>query len=237
MHSFSDLDLSSLPFDLAMILATIMTYWLVRRLYVKSGLHPLLQPVLMGSGLMILLLVFFNISYQDYFESVQLIHWFLAPSIVALAVPLFYEAKHMQHTILRLCLIICMGGILTVAIALAVLAIFGGTQASILAMLTKSVTTAVAVLVSEETGAFASLAAGFVMITGVFGAVVAPAVFNRLSIENDEEKGLALGLSAHAIGTVKAFEISSKCGAYSILAMIVNGIFTAILLPICFWLF
>ena len=57
------------------------------------------------------------------------------------------------------------------------------------------------------------------------------------AIQKDEEKGLALGLSAHAIGTVKAFEISSKCGAYSVLAMIINGIFTAILLPICFWLF
>ncbi|WP_197479683.1 LrgB family protein, partial [Oleiphilus sp. HI0132] len=90
---------------------------------------------------------------------------------------------------------------------------------------------------SEETGAVASLAAGFVMITGVFGAVIAPLVFKRFNITNDEEKGLALGLSAHAIGTVKAFEISSKCGAYSILAMIVNGIFTAILLPLCFWLF
>ncbi|KZZ74259.1 hypothetical protein A3766_04700 [Oleiphilus sp. HI0132] len=92
-------------------------------------------------------------------------------------------------------------------------------------------------LVSEETGAVASLAAGFVMITGVFGAVIAPLVFKRFNITNDEEKGLALGLSAHAIGTVKAFEISSKCGAYSILAMIVNGIFTAFLLPLCFWLF
>lgn len=232
-----ELSSSSFLFASTMVFVTVVVYWIVRQLYIKSGLHPLLQPVLIGSAIMIALLLCFDIAYDDYFQSVQLIHWFLAPSIVALAVPLFYEAKHMRNTILKLCCIICLGGLITVLLALAVLAAFSSSEASLLAMLTKSVTTAVAVLVSEETGAIASLAAGFVMITGVFGAIVAPTVFKRFSIENDEEKGLALGLSAHAIGTVKAFEISSKCGAYSILAMIVNGIFTAILLPLCFWLF
>lgn len=224
-------------FDLSMILTTAAVYWAVRRIYLKSGLHPLLQPVLLGSGTMIALLLTLNISYQDYFESVQIIHWFLAPSIVALAIPLFYEGRHMRSKIKTLSALICLGGFLTVLLAVGVLLLFKASDESILAMLTKSVTTAVAVLVSAETGAVASLAAGFVMITGVFGAVIAPLVFKRFNITNDEEKGLALGLSAHAIGTVKAFEISSKCGAYSILAMIVNGIFTAILLPLCFWLF
>lgn len=237
MAWLSELNWSALSFDLAMILMTVAAYWIVRQIYLKSGLHPLLQPVLLGSGLMIALLLALNISYEAYFDSVQLIHWFLTPSIVALAVPLFYEARHMHKNIARLCVVVCLGGLLTVLLALAVLAFFASSEDSVLAMLTKSVTTAVAVLVAEETGAIASLAAGFVMITGVFGAVVAPLVFKRFAIQKDEEKGLALGLSAHAIGTVKAFEISPKCGAYSILAMIVNGIFTAILLPICFWLF
>lgn len=237
MDALSQFDLPLSFFEFVMMLVTIGSYWFVRQLYLKSGLHPLLQPVLIGSALMIVILIVFDISYQEYFESVQLIHWFLAPSIVALAIPLFYEMRHMKGKILRLSAMICLGGLLTVLLAIAILGIFSTSEASILAMLTKSVTTAVAVLVSEETGAIASLAAGFVMITGVFGAVVAPIVFKRFSINNDEEKGLALGLSAHAIGTVKAFEISSKCGAYSILAMIVNGIFTAILLPLCFWLF
>ena len=237
MEWFFGLGSSRLSFDLFMILITILSYWGARQLYLKSNLHPLFQPVLVGSGLMIVLLLACNISYRDYFESVQLIHWFLAPSIVALAIPLFYEVRHMRRAIAKLLLLVCLGGTATVLLAIAILAIFSASEESILAMLTKSVTTAVAVLVAEETGAIASLAAGFVMITGVFGAVVAPYIFKRFDIKRDEEKGLALGLSAHAIGTVKAFEISPKCGAYSILAMIVNGIFTAILLPICFWLF
>ncbi|KZZ62861.1 hypothetical protein A3762_01930 [Oleiphilus sp. HI0125] len=237
MDFLSNLDATSLLTDLGLILATLATYWLVRKAYVKSGLHPLLQPVLAGSAVMILLLVVLQISYKDYFASVQIIHWFLAPSIVALAVPLFYEAKHMRKILAKISLLVFVGGVATVALAVAILLLFSASDESVLAMLTKSVTTAVAVLVSEETGAIASLAAGFVMITGVFGAVVAPYIFQKFSIKRDEEKGLALGLSAHAIGTVKAFEISPKCGAYSILAMIVNAIFTAILLPICFWLF
>ncbi len=233
----SSFGLSSYAFELSMILMTLIVYWAVRQIYLRSGLHPLLQPVFLGSGIMIVLLMNLNISYQEYFASVQVIHCFLAPSIVALAIPLFYEARHMRSTLKTLSLVICLGGLLTVLLAVVVLFAFNASDTSILAMLTKSVTTAVAVLVSEETGALASLAAGFVMITGVFGAVVAPMIFKAFKIVKVEEKGLALGLSAHAIGTVKAFEISSKCGAYSILAMIVNGIFTAILLPLCFWIF
>lgn len=237
MDALSQLNLSDLLFDLEMIVLTVAIYWSVRKVYLKSELHPLLQPVLVGSGLIIVLLLVLDISYQTYFESVQIIHWFLAPSIVAFAVPLFYEARHMRRNMAKLCTLVCIDGVLTVALALMILALFSASQESVLAMLTKSVTTAVAVLISEETGAIASLAAGFVMITGVFGAVVANYVFNVFNVHEDEKKGLALGLSAHAIGTVKAFEISSKCGAYSILAMIVNGIFTAILIPLCFWLF
>lgn len=237
MDSLLTLDTATLFFSLTMILATIAVYGLVRLIYLKSGLNPLLQPVLLGTGIMIGFLHVFDIPYTEYFDSVQIIHWLLMPAIVALAVPLFYEARHIRKQIFQLCLVVCLGGVLTVALAAVILAVFASSEASILAMLTKSVTTAVAVLVAEETGAIASLAAGFVMITGVVGAVLAPFVFQRFAITKDEEKGLALGLAAHAIGTVKAFEMSAKCGAYSILAMIVNGIFTAILLPLCFWLF
>lgn len=224
-------------FELSMIVATLISFWGARKLYLHAGMSPLLQPILVGSALMISLLIVMDISYQSYFESVQLIHWFLAPSIVGLAIPLFYESRAMRDKLKAIITLVCLGGVLTVAFAVAILWIFGASASSMLAMLTKSVTTAVAVLVSEETGAIASLAAGFVMITGVVGAVIGPYVFRQMKVEDDEQKGLALGLSAHAIGTVKAFEISPKCGAYSILAMIINGIFTAILLPLCFWLF
>ena len=224
-------------FELSMIVATLISFWGARKLYLRAGMSPLLQPILVGSALMISLLIVMDISYQSYFESVQLIHWFLAPSIVGLAIPLFYESRAMRDKLKAIITLVCLGGVLTVAFAVAILWIFGASASSMLAMLTKSVTTAVAVLVSEETGAIASLAAGFVMITGVVGAVIGPYVFRQMKVEDDEQKGLALGLSAHAIGTVKAFEISPKCGAYSILAMIINGIFTAILLPLCFWLF
>lgn len=224
-------------FELSMIVATLISFWGARKLYLRAGMSPLLQPILVGSALMISLLIVMDISYQSYFESVQLIHWFLAPSIVGLAIPLFYESRAMHDKLKAIITLVCLGGVLTVGFAVAILWIFGASASSMLAMLTKSVTTAVAVLVSEETGAIASLAAGFVMITGVVGAVIGPYVFRQMKVEDDEQKGLALGLSAHAIGTVKAFEISPKCGAYSILAMIINGIFTAILLPLCFWLF
>lgn len=230
-------DFDSYGFSALMLALTVLAFYLARKLYIYSGMQPVLQPVLLGSAAMICLLIGFDIDYSRYFDSVQLIHYLLAPSIVGLAIPLFYEARAMRAKLKAIVTIVCLGGVATVLLALAILWCFGASEATLLSMLTKSVTTAVAVLVADDTGAIASLAAGFVMITGVLGAVIGPYVFARLKLESDEQKGLAMGLAAHAIGTVKAFEISPKCGAYSILAMIINGIFTAILLPVCFWLF
>lgn len=229
--------LGSHSFSALMLLLTVTVFFAARRLYLRLGMQPLFQPILVGSAIMIAVLLAFDVDYSRYFDSVQLIHYLLAPSIVGLAIPLFYEARAMRAKLKAIVTIVCLGGLATVLLALILLWCFGASEASMRSMLTKSVTTAVAVLVADETGAIASLAAGFVMITGVVGAIVGPYIFARINIKSDEQKGLALGLAAHAIGTVKAFEISQKCGAYSILAMIINGIFTAILLPVCFWLF
>ena len=101
-------------------------------------------------------------------------------------------------------------------------------------MLVKSITTPLAVDVSEITQGIPALAAGIVITTGIVGAIVSSVVFKWLNIHSEVAQGVALGTVAHAIGTVKALQISDKTAALATLSLCVNGITTALIVPILF---
>ena len=91
--------------------------------------------------------------------------------------------------------------------------------------------------IAESLGGSPSLTMAVVLLTGIFGAIVAPAVFKLLRIEDDAVRGFALGLAAHGIGTARAFQLSEVGGAFGALAMGLNGLITAIIAPmIVHWL-
>ena len=89
-----------------------------------------------------------------------------------------------------------------------------------------------AALVASQIGGIAALAAVFVMITGVVGAIVGPALLNRLGVHSPEARGMALGMTAHAVGTSVALQESEECGAFAALAMSLMGVATAVFLPL-----
>lgn len=99
-------------------------------------------------------------------------------------------------------------------------------------MTTKSITAPIAIITSEQIGAIPSLAVGFVIITGIIGALLGTLIFKIAKIKHETSKGFALGLISHGIGTARAIEIGEKAAAFSALAMGLCGIFTAIFLPI-----
>jgi len=100
------------------------------------------------------------------------------------------------------------------------------------AMSTKSVTTALAMVLAQEIGASAAIASTIVLVTGLLGAMIGPWLLPRLAPGDDAAHGMAYGTCAHAIGTSKALQISETCGAFSALAMGMNGLLTALLLPL-----
>ena len=99
-------------------------------------------------------------------------------------------------------------------------------------MTTKSITAPIAIITSEQIGAIPSLAVGFVIITGIIGALLGTFIFKVIKIKHDTSKGFALGVVSHGIGTARAVEISQKAAAFSALAMGLSGIFTAVFLPL-----
>jgi putative effector of murein hydrolase len=107
----------------------------------------------------------------------------------------------------------------------------GGSHSLLLALSTKSVTTALATVLAQEIGSNPAIAATIVLVTGLLGAVVGPWLFVRLRPGDDAALGTALGTCAHAIGTSRAIQLSEACGAFAALSMGLNGLLTALVLP------
>jgi len=100
-----------------------------------------------------------------------------------------------------------------------------------LSLAPESVTTPVAMGISETIGGLPSLTAVMVVVTGIIGAVFGTRIFDAMGIEQDDVRGIAMGVAAHGIGTARAFQVSHQMGAFSGLAMALSAMATALLLP------
>jgi putative effector of murein hydrolase len=201
-------------------------------IYEKSGKHTLLQPIIIAYSIIMAVLLISNTSYEEYFKGVQIIHFFLGPATVALALPLYKNLKYIKALFIPIVLTLFIAGTFSIVIALALLWALDAQLTTILSMATKSITAPIAIITSEQIGAIPSLAVGFVIITGIIGALFGSMIFKFMKIKHDTSKGFALGLISHGIGTARAVELGEKAAAFAALAMGLSGIFTAILLPL-----
>lgn len=216
---------------LTWLLLTLISYKIGIIIYTKFNKHTLLQPIIISYIIILSTILITNTSYSEYFKSVEIINLFLGPATVSLALPLYNNLKHMKTLFIPIILILVTTVIFSITISVGLLWILGAKLPTILAMTTKSVTAPIAINTSEQIGAIPSLAIGFVIMTGIFGAIVGTPIFKFMRIKHDTSKGFALGMVSHAIGTARAVEISEKAAAFSALAMGASGIFTAIILP------
>jgi len=217
---------------LSWIIITMSAYKIGIIIYEKTGKHALLQPIVIAYVIMLPILIVAQIPYKQYFDSVFILHFFLGPATVALALPLYKNLKLIQSYFLPILITLILGGIFTILSALGILWLFGASKITMLSMTTKSVTAPITLITVQDIGAIPSLAMGFVVITGLLGALFGTFIFKLLKIKHDAAKGFALGLISHAVGTARAFEISENAAAFSALAMGLIGVFIAVLLPI-----
>ncbi|HNL23011.1 MAG TPA: LrgB family protein [Rhodocyclaceae bacterium] len=120
------------------------------------------------------------------------------------------------------------------ALALSAVAVgrwLGASGPTVLSLAPKSATTPIAMGVAEQIGGIPSLTAVLVIATGIFGAVLAIPLFDRLRVRDPAVRGFALGVASHGIGTARAFQIDEETGAFAALAMGLNGVFTALAVP------
>lgn len=210
------------------MLAYLAGVWLFKR----SGQKPLCNPVLIAIVLISLLLWATATPYQRYFDGAQFIHFLLGPATVALAVPLHAYWRRLRQMALPLVVALFAGSATAAFSAMGLAWLFGASPETIFSLGPKSVTTPIAMGVAEQIGGIPSLTAVLVILTGILGAMGFPAFFRLLRIRNHAMQGFAVGLTAHGLGTARAFLVSEEMGAFSALGMGLNGVLTAVLLPL-----
>ena len=175
----------------------------------KTG-SPLCNPLLIASVLVGVLLIVSGTTYQTYEESGQLISFFLTPATVALAVPLFEQRRKLATLWLPLAVGLTAGCAAAVTSVVLVGGALGLSHETLMSMVPKSVTTPIAMGISEAIGGMPDLTACLVVVTGIFGSIVGRPLFTRLRITDEPVRGAALGLAAHGMGTSTAFMIGNR---------------------------
>ncbi|MBB1518025.1 LrgB family protein [Pseudomonas sp. SR9] len=210
---------------------TLAVYQLSLAVYEKTR-WVFLQPVLVSMTVLIGVLLFCGLSYAEYRDSTFLLSVLLGPTTVALAVPLFLNLRRIRQLFWPVLITLLVAGVLATALGVLLAWLFGAERMMLMTLAPKSVTSPIAMLVAEQIGGVAALAAVFVLITGVLGAICGPELLRRIGVHHPAAQGMALGLTAHAVGTARALQESEESGAFAALAMSLMGVVTAIALPL-----
>ena len=209
---------------------TFGVFALFRGLQRKTG-WVLLNPILLTMIVLIVFLKVTGISYETYQEGGHLIEFWLKPAIVALGVPLYLQLEMIKKQWLPILLSQLVGCLVGLVSVILIAKGLGATPEVICSLAPKSVTTPIAMEVSEATGGIPSLSAAVVILVGLFGAVLGFKVMDFGHIKSPIAQGLSMGTASHAIGTSAAMDVSKKYGAYASLGLTLNGILTALLAP------
>ncbi len=228
---FSDIWVYLRTGPLLWLTVTLAAYVLAQWIYERAGLNPLLNPVAIAVVLLAALLTFTGTEYQTYFEGAQFVHFLLGPATIALAVPLYSHFGKVRAVILPMLVALLCGAATAVITAVGVAALLGASFETLASLAPKSVTTPIAMGISEQIGGLPSLTAVLVILTGILGAMLATPILNLLGIHDWKARGFAVGVAAHGIGTARAFHVSEVAGTFAGIAMGLNGLVTAFLVP------
>lgn len=216
---------------------TILVYLLAQKLFLKSGGLALLNPVAVSVIALIALLLLSGTPYERYFAGAQFLHFLLGPATVALAVPLYRQLPRLRAVWFPVAVSLSVGVVTGAFSAVGIGYMLGLDRVTLLSLAPKSVTTPVAMGISEVLGGIPSLTAAFVVFTGITGAVIGIRVLKAAGIDDESAVGIAMGVTAHGVGTARAFEEHPVSGAFAGLAMALAAFETALVVPAIFdWL-
>jgi predicted murein hydrolase (TIGR00659 family) len=217
--------------------ATIATYVLAQSAYARLGQAPWANPVLWTVLALALLLTLTGTPYPTYFSGAQFIHFLLGPAVVALAWPLWQRRAELRERAWPLLAAALVGGTAAAGSAVGIGWALG-LPADVLASLApKSVTAPVAMGIAAQLGGIPALAAVFAVLTGLVGAVSAKYLFDALRIGPPELRGFALGTASHGVGAARAMQVHPAAGAYAALALGLQVVLAALLMPLVLKLF
>lgn len=210
------------------VLAYLGALWLYRR----SGLNPLVNPVLVAVATIVAVLLATRTPYPQYFDGAKFVHFLIGPATVALAIPLYNQLERLKRMGPAIGLALLAGSVTAIVSAVGIAWLLGATPETLRSLAPKSATMPIAMGVAERVGGLPSLAAVAVAVTGISGAIMARYILDALRITDWSVRGFAVGVTAHAIGTARALQVDEQAGAFSALALALNGIATALLVPL-----
>lgn len=222
---------------LVWLTATLVAYVLADAVSQKLNRHPLVNPVVIAAGILIVVLKVTDTNFRTYFEGAQFVHFLLGPATVALAVPLFRNLPKVTSRIVPVLAALFAGSVTAILSALAIGWALGLPTDILVSLAPKSVTTPIAMGISEQLGGIPTLTAVLVIATGVAGAMMVTPLMNALRIRDYAARGFAVGIASHGIGTARAFQIDPIAGTFAGIAMALNGALTALLVPLIIRLF
>lgn len=191
----------------------------------KSGL---LNPLLLSIAASIAVLLAARVDYDAYNAGAKYLSWFLTPATVCLAIPLYEQLDLLKKNWAAVAAGIVSGVLTNMVTVFALALTFKLNYQEYVTLLPKSITTAIGMGVSEELGGYVTITVAVIVITGVLGNILGELVCKAAGIREPIAKGLALGTSAHAIGTAKAMELGEVEGAMSSLSIAVSGVLTVV---------
>lgn len=202
-------------------------------LFLKNKLKwPILNPLLLSVIFVMIFIGVTGVSVQSYQESANVLSYLLTPATVCLAVPLYEQFSLLKKNVRAVLIGIASGAVASLLCVLAMCKLFSLPYELYATLLPKSITTAIGMGVSGELGGITTITVAVIIITGILGNIIGETVLKIFKVTEPIARGLALGTSAHAIGTAKALELGRVEGAMSSLAIAVCGLLTVILAPI-----
>jgi putative effector of murein hydrolase len=217
--------------------ATLSVYVLAVLLYEHLGRTPWANPVLLSVLVLALLLEATGTAYPVYFSGAQFIHFLLGPAVVALAWPLWQRRAELRARAAALLLAGLLGGAAAAGSAVAIGWAVGLPPAVLASLAPKSVTAPVAMGIASQLGGIPALAAVFAVLTGLTGAITAKLLFDTARIQPLLVRGFALGTASHGLGAARALQVHPDAGAYAALALGLQVLLAALLMPLVAHLF
>uniref|UniRef100_A0AB33JDL9 LrgB family protein n=4 Tax=unclassified Prevotella TaxID=2638335 RepID=A0AB33JDL9_9BACT len=209
---------------------TFAVFFMMRRLQRRTG-WVLVNPILITIVVIIAYLKLTGVPFETYRANGALIEFWLKPAVVALGVPLYLQLEAIKRLWLPIVISQLVGCLVGVASVVLTAKLLGASQVVIVSLASKSVTTPIAMEVTQALNGIPSLTAAIVIVTGIIGAIFGFKMLAIGHVSSPIAQGLSMGTASHAVGASTAMDVSSKYGAFASLGITLNGIFTALLTP------
>lgn len=192
----------------------------------------ILNPIMLSAAAIIAVLKLLDIPGETYQAGCRVLTFLLTPATICLAIAFYDQFQALKVHLWAVFAGVLAGTAASLGSVYLLSRVFGLDSILAISLLPKSVTTAIGVALSEEIGGVAAITTAAIVITGTFGNIAGPALCRLFRLRDPIAQGVALGTSAHVIGTARASEMSAMAGAVSSLSLTLAGLITCVIMSV-----